>query len=95
MTRKSQATIGTRVSVNKEIKWGGYGPYQVNRLEIMLDGAGAGLGKILRVPSGTMLEVINPPKKTDGINCIEVRVDGTYEEGFVYWNHFRLSTTPV
>jgi hypothetical protein len=41
---------------------------------------------------GDEMEVVSPPHKRHGVNCVEVKVVGSGEVGLVFWCEFRVST---
>ena len=59
------------------------------RRDLMLGAGGWG------VTSGARLEVIEPPKRRDGINTAIVKIVGTENIGHVYWCELRASCKQI
>jgi len=99
MLKKEHAVPGAKVIVNDIIRDGITGWMAKDRDDrkeflSMTHVPGGFFNGGYNVGSGTVLEIVKKPRKTEGINTVRVRVVGQPQvEGEVFWCELRASTT--
>lgn len=93
MLKKDLMVAGTKVRVLPVIKDGlpaAFGGSEVKPYLLMTDTAGSALGNGWEILSGTVLTVVDGPKRRQGINTMVVSLDDG-QEGHVFWCEARVS----
>lgn len=98
MLKKEQVLKGAILEVLPVIKDGlpGFGldiggEHSKEHLLLTAEPGGALMGRSWGVTSGSRLEVVDKPKRRQGINTAIVKVIGSDVEGHVYWCELRAS----
>lgn len=93
MLKKDLMVAGTKVRVLPVIKDGlpaAFGGSEVKPYLLMTDTAGSTLSNGWEILSGTVLTVVDGPKRRQGINTMVVRLEDG-QEGHVFWCEARVS----
>lgn len=93
MLKKDDMTAGARIRVLPVIKDGlpaAFGGSEVKPYLLMTDTAGSALSNGWEILSGTVLTVVDGPRRRGGINTLVVRL-GDGQEGHVFWCEARVS----
>lgn len=96
MLRKDEMTPGTRLRVLPVIRTGvpaKFGATVKSHL-MMTPEPGGMLDGYYNIPSGTVLTVVEPPKRRNGTNTIALRTEGG-QQGYVYWCEARASCETI